>query len=300
MDERYDLLKARFILDIFIGDTSFDNIKLSESDCRSVRCALPYLTGSAICNIASRFGYALSYTYGGALSRWAYMEKIVDWCIENNRISDLLTYMFSKERFTDVFSGYSPDEIDFLYNQIISTIISKINGHLSCSGNEMVLIGSVYHVKSQHVEIPVETPSLDRIDREYVRQLIDRAFEDISNGNNDSAITKARTVTEEIFCYAIEQKGETPSDRGDITRLYRQVKDLYNMHQDGDVDRQINNLISGLNKIVDAISNIRNIASDSHGLGTRRVPMLDRHARLAVGASAVFSEFMLSVIENAQ
>ena len=59
-------------------------------------------------------------------------------------------------------------------------------------------------------------------------------------------------------------------------------------------------MISGLNKIVDAISNIRNIASDSHGLGTRRVPMLDRHARLAVGASAVFSEFMLSVIENAQ
>jgi len=300
MNERYDLLKARFILDIFIGDTYFDSIKLSENDCRSVRCALPYLTGSAICNIASRFGYALSYNYGGALSRWAYMEKIVDWCIENNRISELLKYMFSKERFTDVFRGYSRDEVDSLYNQIISTIISKINGYLSCSGNEMVLIGRVYHVKSQHVEIPVETPSLDGIDREYVRQLIDRALEDISNGNNDSAITKARTVIEEIFCYAIEQKGETPSDRGDITRLYRQVKDLYNMHQNRDVDRQVNDLLSGLNKIVGAIFNMRNIAGDSHGLGTRRVPISEPYARLTVGASAVFSEFMLSVIENAR
>lgn len=300
MDERYDLLKARFILDIFIGDTYFDNIKLSESDCRSVRCALPYLTGSAICNIASRFGYALSYTYGGALSRWAYMEMIVDWCIENNRISDLLTYMFSKERFTDVFSGYSPDEIDFLYNQIISTIISKINGHLSCSGNEMVLIGGVYHVKSQHVEIPVETPSLNRIGREYVRQLIDRAFDDISNGNNDSAVTKARTLIEEIFCYAIEQQNCSPSGRGDITRLYNQVKDLYNMHQNRDIDRRISDLLSGLNKIVDAISNMRNVTSDSHGLGARRIAILDYHTRLVVGAAAVFSEFMLSVVENAQ
>lgn len=300
MDERYDLLKARFILDIFIGDKYFDNIKLSESDCRSVRCALPYLTGSAICNIASRFGYALSYTYGGALSRWAYMEMIVDWCIENNRISDLLTYMFSKERFTDVFSGYSPDEIDFLYNQIISTIISKINGHLSCSGNEMVLIGGVYHVKSQHVEIPVETPSLNRIGREYVRQLIDRAFDDISNGNNDSAATKARTLIEEIFCYAIEQQNCSPSGRGDITRLYNQVKDLYNMHQNRDIDRRISDLLSGLNKIVDAISNMRNVTSDSHGLGARRIAISDYHTRLVVGAAAVFSEFMLSVVENAQ
>jgi len=300
MNEQYGFLKQRYILDVLIGSTHFDYIKLSEDDHRTVKCALPYLTGSAICDIAGRFGCTLSYTYGGALSRWTYMEMTVDWCITNRRISDLLKYLFSKERFVDVFRGWSADEIELLHNQIISIIMSKINGYLSCSGNELVLIGGTCHVRPQHVDIPVETPSLNKVDREYVRQLINRAFEDITKGDNDSAVTKARTLIEEVFCYAVEKKGESPSDRGDITVLYRQVKDLYNMHQNKDADRRVNDLLSGLNKIVDAISNMRNVTSDSHGLGARRIEILDYHTRLIVGAAAVFSEFMLSVIENAR
>ncbi|MBD5400630.1 abortive infection family protein [bacterium] len=297
MNEQYDLLKARSILDILIGDTSFGQIKVSENDNREVRCGLPYLTGTAICEAAGLFSAPVMY---GSSSRWVYMCQLIDWCIEHSRISDLLHYLFSKARFSDVLHGFSAEEVNLLHGRIISEIISQINGYLSFSDNELVLVGNVYYVKSQHVEIPVETPSLDRIDREYIRQLIDRAFEDISNGNNDSAITKARTLIEEIFCYAIEQQNCSPSGRGDITRLYNQVKDLYNMHQNRDIDRRISDLLSGLNKIVDAISNMRNVASDSHGLGARRIAISDYHTRLVVGAAAVFSEFMLSVVENAQ
>lgn len=297
MNGQYDLLKARFILDILIGDTSFGKIKLSEEDKREVRCGLPYLTGMAICEIAGLFSAPITYD---SSSRWIYMYQLIDWGIENGRISDILNYLFSKARFSDVLRGYSAEEVKLLYGRIISEVISQINGYLSFGDKELVLIGNVYCIKSKHVEIPVETPSLDRMDRDYVRQLIDRAFDDIKNGDNDSAVTKARTLIEEIFCYAIEKKGEIPSDRGDITILYRQVKDLYNMHQNKDIDRRINDLLSGLNKIVDAISNMRNVTSDSHGLGARRIAISDYHTRLVVGAAAVFSEFILSVIENAR
>ena len=74
-------------------------------------------------------------------------------------------------------------------------------------------------------------------------------MEDISQGNYDSAITKSRTLLEEVFCYAIERKGESPSESGDIRKLYNQVKLLNNMHQNKDMDKRINGLLSGLEKI---------------------------------------------------
>lgn len=39
------------------------------------------------------------------------------------------------------------------------------------------------------------------------------------------------------------------------------------MHQDRDVDRRINGLLSGLKKILTAIGQTSNESSDSHGVG---------------------------------
>ena len=61
-------------------------------------------------------------------------------------------------------------------------------------------------------------------------------MKDVSDGNYDSAITKCRTLLEEVFCYVIEKKGEAPSESGEIGKLYSQVKSLYSMHQDKDMD----------------------------------------------------------------
>lgn len=55
-------------------------------------------------------------------------------------------------------------------------------------------------------------------------------------------ITKSRTLLEEVFCHAIEVKGETPNSSGEINTLYKQVKDLYSMHTGKDVDTRINTL----------------------------------------------------------
>ena len=43
---------------------------------------------------------------------------------------------------------------------------------------------------------------------------------DIDEKNYDSAITKSRTLLEEVFCYVIELKNVEPSDSGDIHKLY--------------------------------------------------------------------------------
>lgn len=120
----------------------------------------------------------------------------------------------------------------------------------------------------------------------------------MDDNNFDSAITKARTLLEETFCYVIEKKGVTPSDSGDMAKLFKQVKDLYYMHTDSNTDRRINTLYSGLNSIVSAIAEMRNKDSDAHGVGANRIEIDEHHARLFVNASMTMADFILSVQTN--
>ena len=100
---------------------------------------------------------------------------------------------------------------------------------------------------------------------------------------------------EEVFCYVIEEKGEEPSQKGDIKKLYKQVKDLYNMHADANTDRRINELLSGLEKIIDSIAEMRNKNSDAHGVGQKRINIAEHHARLFVNSATTMADFILSV-----
>ena len=146
--------------------------------------------------------------------------------------------------------------------------------------------------------IEVDAPQVRRVDRNYIASIYQRAQEDIEHENYDSAITKCRTLLEETFCYVIELKGEEPSNSGNIRTLYNQVKQLYHMHQDRDVDRRINSLLSGLEKIVAAMAEMRNEGSDAHGVGHRRFTIAEYHARLLLNSAITMADFILSVGEN--
>ncbi len=144
----------------------------------------------------------------------------------------------------------------------------------------------------------VVTPEISAINREYITDISKRALEDVDAGNYDSAITKCRTLVEETFCYVIELKNEKPSDSGDIGKLYNQVKQLYNMHQDKNIDKRINSLLSGLEKILVAIAQMRNEGSDAHGVGQRRIRIAEYHARLFINSAMTMADFVLSVGQN--
>ena len=108
-------------------------------------------------------------------------------------------------------------------------ILEQINSILYFGGNELRVVGNSYQIGQIGKVVTVAAPTVKVIDRAYIKDLAERANKDIDDGNFDSAITKARTILEETFCYVIEKKGEVPSDSGDIGKLYGQVKALYNM-----------------------------------------------------------------------
>lgn len=298
MNNNYNLLRSKDIIAILDGDFQIEEVD-------GIRIAMPYLSGPILCELSQKFGYYQEYYWGNSskpnLSRWQYMDNILEYVIKENKTSQLLSYMMEKERFSDSLRNpNNVNDIEKMYKYIIKKVIDQINSILYFGGHELVIINNQYIIKNIDEKINIDVPNINIVDRDYIKDLSERAMKDIDEGNLDSAITKSRTILEETFCYAIEIKGEEPSDSGDIGKLYKQVKDLYNMHANKDMDKRVNKLLSGLENIVQSIAEMRNNGSDSHGLGNKRVNISDYHARLAVNSSTTMAEFILSVSQNSK
>lgn len=288
----FNLLRNKDILAILDGDRDFGEFN-------GVKISMPYLSGPDLCDLSTMFGLHRSYSWNGQnCSRWSYLDDLIDYCINTGKISHLLSHMFLKKNFVVKFKDLSPKEIEETYKKIIDTVIDKINGILYCGGIELVIKNKQFFIQNINSEVEIEAPLMSQIDRDYIKELSDKANFDIENNNFDSAITKSRTLLEEVFCYVIEQKEEDPNESGDIIKLFNQVKSLYTMHQDRNQDKRINDLLSGLNKIVDSISQMRNNSSDSHGVGKRRINIAEHHARLFLNASIMVAEFILAVAQK--
>ena len=298
MKQNYDLLRSKDIIAILDGDTQIEELD-------GLRIAMPYLSGPMLCELSQKFGYYQEYYWGNGskpnLSRWQYMDNILEYVIKENKVNQLLSYMMDKERFSDNLRKLNNvSDIEKKYKYIIQKVLEQINSILYFGGHELVVINNQYIVKSVDEKINIDVPNINIVDRDYIKNLSERAMKDIDEGNLDSAITKSRTLLEETFCYAIELKGKEPSDSGDIGKLYKQVKDLYDMHANKDMDKRINKLLSGLENIVQSIAEMRNNGSDSHGLGIKRINISDYHARLAVNSSTIMADFILSVSQNSK
>ena len=298
MNKNYDLLRSKDIIAILDGDSQIEEID-------GIRIAMPYLSGPMLCELSQKFGCYQEYYWGNSskpnLSRWQYIDNILEYVIKENKVSQLLSYMMEKERFSDSLRKLNTvSDIEKMYKYIIQKVIDQINSILYFGGHELVIINNQFIVKNIDEKINIDIPNINVVNRDYIKDLSERAMKDIDEGNLDSAITKSRTILEETFCYAIEIKGEEPSDNGDIGKLYKQVKDLYSMHTNKDMDKRVNKLLSGLENIVQSIAEMRNNGSDSHGLGSKRVNISDYHARLAVNSSTTMAEFILSVSQNSK
>lgn len=295
---KFELLREKSILSILDGDVDFGTLEVNGTD-SGIKISMPYLSGPTLCDISNKFGLPVTYGWnGGAQSRWAYLDDLLAHCIQNKRESDLLAFLFSKGQFVDKLRGQTPEVIEYAYAQIVNVVINQINGALYFGGNELIRIGKEFVIRKLGATISVAAPSVKTIDRSYITDLSERAMKDVIDGNYDSAITKARTLLEEVFCYVIEKKGEDPSESGDIGKLYNQVKKLYNMNQSKDLDKRINGLLSGLEKILSVIAEMRNKGSDSHGVGAKRINIAEHHARLFVNSAMTMADFVLAVSEK--
>ena len=59
-------------------------------------------------------------------------------------------------------------------------------------------------------------------------------------------------------------------------------------------DQRVNELLGGLEKIVNSIASMRNTDSDAHGVGQNRININGREARLIMNCSMAFCEYLVT------
>lgn len=295
MENIEERLCGKTILRILQGDVPVGYYTLENSS-EKIQLQMPYLSGPDICDIANKFGISLKY--GGSFSRWEYMRDLMSGCIKSGSISKLLGYLFSANYVAQNFRNVDRKIIADVCRETVNAVLESINAEWILGDVELIKTGNLYEVRGINNAFVPETSKIKHIDREYIHRLAKRAFNDIQNSDFDGAISKSRTLLEEIFCVMIERRGEASSNKGDIIKLYNQVKQLYGMHENKDVNERINELLSGINKIVDSISRMRNISGDAHGLGNKRIGISEHHAKLVLNSACCLADFMLSVCDN--
>lgn len=250
---------------------------------------LPYLSGTDLDNICRAFG--VTEPLGG--SRWTYVEALVQYAIDNDRCDEMLTYLFSLDKFKNLKEIQEMDEIEELHDKIVVAAVQKINQIIRLTRKELMLINGHFYITDAGKRPVIQTPKVDALTTAYVRGLRERCEADLTAGNYDSVVTKSRTMMEEVLIQILEQAGETPSTSGKIRDLYNQVKNIRNMRQNSTFDNRVNGLLSGLEKIVQNIGDMRNINSDAHGVGSGRIGIREKEARLIMNSAITFCEYML-------
>lgn len=292
MQENFELLRKRKIIDILIGDTVIEEKE-------KYKIKMPYLSGNRLCEISTEFGLAVSYSWsGGSKSRWAYMDDLLSHLILLDRADDLLAYLFGRENFDELHSLNTPEEIGGAYKDVIRGVIGKINTILFLGGNELQVMQNRFYIIKKGSKVIVEAPKVNLIDMPYIQGLRERSKEDLIAGNYDSVITKSRTLIEEVLIYILEVNTIEIQSKGDLNKLYNQVKTLFNMRQDKGYDGRINSLLSGLEKVVMSIAEMRNVNSDAHGVGSKRIEVREHEALLVVNSAITFAEYILSIHNN--
>ena len=285
MDNTFKVLQNKDVYE-FLEGSKFQDLVQHEG----YYYGLPYHSASELEKICRLFGYT------GKLdgSRWQYVEALFQYAIEQERCSELLFYLFSIEHFSNLQTLSSMEEVNFVHQEIVTAAIDKLNQMIRLTRKELILYNNQFYITDVGKKPIIQTPSVNAITVPYVHSLRERCEADFLCGNYDSVITKSRTLIEETLIYYLEQRGQIVTSKGDLIKLYGQVKQLRGMTQNSQFDNRVNDLLSGLEKIVNSISSMRNMNSDAHGVGSSRISIKEKEARLVMNAAITFCEYIIS------
>lgn len=209
------------------------------------------------------------------------------------------------DQIDQIQSDLKKTDLAFEIDPYYKTIIKSCNEFLQRSGGSpippnfekisLILAEPVFILKPIGKTTVIEAPKVMLVDVPYIQRLRERCSEDLKAGNYDSVITKSRTLIEEVLIYILEKNQTEIESKGDLNKLYSQIKKIYNMNQNKDYDGRVNSLLSGLGKIVQSIAEMRNMNSDAHGVGTKRIDVREHEAQLIINSAITFSEYILFV-----
>lgn len=291
-------LASKEIVELFLGDKE---IKINDND-NLVSYKMTYLSHSEIDALAPTFGVNNIDDIRG-YNRTDKMSWLIKQCYALNKENKLLEYFLDKKRFIfnnrEDFYVYEPYELEENISKEIDAYLSYINSILYYCDKKLISINKKYKVIELIEDVQVLHDIDNHISLEYVKNFPFRLKDNIDSGNYDTVITQSRTLIEEVYIHILEHSDEDhKSANGNLKKLNSMVKNYLNMKTDREYDKRINQLLSGLNNINDAIGDMRNENSDSHGVGSKRIKVNKREARLIMNSAITLCDYVLDVFED--
>lgn len=207
---------------------------------------------------------------------------------------------------------YKENESIQKFNELINNrnvkefceILSHGVGYDNFSGSNEIyekcnLVCNLIEEDSYEVTITkIETYIPEKLTIDYIIKSLDNCDRRIRNGDYDAAVADAKTLLEAVFkelltIYGVEYESSKPT----FPTLKKEVLHRLNIKTDSNYDQTLKKIVSGLNTIIDSISEIRNSGSNSH---LPKVDIPKHHAILAVNAAKSIVSFLFQSYEYQQ
>lgn len=226
-------------------------------------------------------------------------------CYDKGMIEECLKYYFDEKRFLSHIKMEKPllSTTDIM-KQIpleIELFLYEINSILYFDQLKVIKVSNGYRIISLSVGIEADHDINLHGVAEHVHDYIERMRENLNLGHYDTVLTHSRTILEELYIHILKEFGvEYKKNKGNIKALRKQASNQLNMIQKKEYANHINDLLNGLNKISDAIVEMRNGFSDSHGVGVSKPIINQREARLIMNATITTCDYLLDVLEDSR
>ncbi|EJD5664779.1 abortive infection family protein [Staphylococcus pseudintermedius] len=293
-------LASKEIVDLFLGDKRVN----SESDDKfeSNGYTMPYMTHSDINALAPIFGIT-NIEIVSDYNRLNKMAWLIEQCYKLNKENKLLKYFLDVTRYIpnkrEETSIYTNEELKKETLKEVEAYFNHINNILNFSDKKLIFLNKKYKIIDL-IEDSQVTHDIDKhINFDYVRNFPFRLKDNLEDENYDTVITQSRTLLEEVYIHILEYSNKDyNSAKGNLQKLNSMVKTELKMKNNRDYDKRINELLSGLNKINDAIGKMRNENSDSHGVGSKRININRREAKLVMNSAITICDYILEIFED--
>ena len=283
------------IIKILIGDSIINNEFING-------VTMPNLSGPKLCKLAEKLGMNIPYNEGNykGYSRKQYMKDIIEYCINKEKISDLFNELIKKSNFKYLTENnflYRGDS-NSQYYELVQDFYMRINEILNFDDAYLVHSGTTWYVKKFDEDIKIEVSKED-INLEFIKKEYDKALKDLNENNYQHAITLCRSLLEDVFIKLLNNKSIEFKQNRKIKNYYKLVKENYNLKTGSDIDKSINELFTGLESVINAITELRNKASDSHAFQNKNYDLREYHIKLMINASVSISEFLIELMNDA-
>lgn len=291
MKRKEESLLDNDILRIIIGDKQIGNELFIENK-------MPYLSGKKVCLLGQELGLNIYYNSGEYIgySRLDYIKDVVNYCIKNNKISELFNELTKTENFTYLADiSYNNGIMD--YWRLISELQMSINNILIFHGVQLLKENNMWYIKEIDDESKI-VPLDEKTDVNYIRKKYDEINDEIDNDKYNHAVTLTKNMLEKTLKILLDKKEEKYTTADDINDLYKKIKKLYSLNIHSGMNEPLKKIISGLNSIISGISEIRNLTGDAHEHAENEFGLRKFDLKMLASSAEIVCEYLLNVMES--